>query len=343
MKNVSVVGIDIAKRIFHLYGADSKGHKVMSKKVYRDEFLEAVAQLPKEAVVVMEACGGAHYWGRRFQGLGFEVRLIAPQFVKPYVKGNKTDMADAEAISEAALRPTMRYVRVKSITEQELQHLHRARELAIKSQTAEGNSIRGMLLEYGISLVQGKKGISEVSVQLEKYPERMSPVGRELIMRAVDRYKKSEEEVEWYDKKIEGIAKVHPVCKRLQTVPGIGPIISTALVAAVGDPSAFKNGRQFSAWLGIVPKQHSTGGKQKLLGISKRGDKYLRKQLIHGSRSLLYRAHLKTDTFSIWATNLKERRGWNRTTVAIANKTARICWSILRFENDYQSTRAARV
>lgn len=334
MQESSVIGVDISKRIFHFWGVDKCGNFVFRKRVYRSDLMEFVHQLPRVRLV-MEACGSAHNWGRRFGELGFEVRLIAPQYVKPFVKTNKNDWADAEAITEAALRPRARFVGVKTVEQQELQHLHRSREMAMKTSTALNNAVRGMLLEYGVELPLGKKAMREVAGILSEERCLIGALGRQVISRSLNQYWQVMQEIEWYDNAIESIARAHPVCKRLQTVPGIGPVIATALVAAVGNPAQYKNGREFSASLGLVPRHTGTGGKVRLLGISKRGDRYLRKQLIHGSRSLLYRAHLKEDKFSRWMTALKAQKGWNKTAVAVANKNARICWHLLRFEKEY--------
>lgn len=340
MKECTTIGIDISKRIFHLVGISSNGLEIFKKKVYRDQLMIFMEQLPRVRVA-LEACGSSNYLGRCFKKLGFEVVLIAPQYVKPYVKTNKNDWSDAAGIAEAAQRRHMRFVTVKTIEQQELQHLHRARENALKTATMLNNSVRGMLLEYGIAIPLGKKGLLRAMEYLADPEQQIGELGRSVINQEIERYYQTIESIRCYDKKIEEIAKTHPVCKRLQTVPGVGPVIATALVASVGNPAQYKNGREFSASLGLVPKQHSTGGVAKLLGISKRGDRYIRKILVHGSRSILYRAHLKDDKFSQWATQLKARKGWNKTAVAVANKTARICWHILRFDKEYEVKKAA--
>jgi len=337
--NTSVIGIDTSKRVFHIWGVDERGARTFKRMEYRESFLEAMVQMPR-CVVAMEACGGSHHWGRKLRKLGFTVKLIAPQYVKPYVKTNKNDWADAEAICEAAQRPGMRFTDVREVAQQELQHLHRLRELAIKQTTALGNNIRGTLLEYGIAIPQGKKGMNALHERLEKEVE-FSSLMKELITRQLERYWQFVEEVDWYDKKLNAIAKTHPVCQRLMQIKAVGPIIATAVLGKVFDPARFKNGRAFAASLGIVPRQEGSGGKTKLLGISKRGDSYLRKQLIHGARSILYRCESQTDPMSRWGTELKKRRGWNRAAVAVANKTARIIWHILRYESDYDVSKAA--
>jgi transposase len=339
LMNVSIISIDLAKSVFHLCGQDVHGKVVLRKRLQRGELLSEIAQLAR-VPVAMEACGGAHHWGRCLRKLGFPLKLIPPQFVKPFVRGNKTDKADAEAIAEAASRESTPTTELKEVDQQELQHLHRGRELLIKHLTALGNALHGILLEFGIVIPKGKLGIRMIPEKLEGNSE-MTTLGIEHAQHLLSAYWATHERVTWYDKKIAAVAKAHPVCKRLLTVPGIGPITATAIVAKSNSPACYRNGRAFSASLGLVPKQHSTGGKARLLGISKRGDGYIRRLLVHGARSLMYRAHLKSDPTSRWITNLKERKGWNKTCVALANKTARICWSILKFEREYDSRFAA--
>lgn len=334
MNKLSVIGIDIAKTVFHLHGADGKGKPVLRKRLNRGEVLSELANM-ECCTIVMEACGGASYLGRELRKLGFEVKLIAPQFVKPFVKSNKNDWKDAEAIVEAAQRPTMRFCEVKSVEQQELQHLHRIRERLVSQRTALGNELRGILMEYGITMPKGKKSLRTVHELLEKHAQRLTQVGHEMVIALLEEFWALDKKIAKLDKQLESFGEAHPICKRLQTIPGVGPIIATAIVAASPAPTAFKNGRQFAAWLGLVPKQSSTGGKSKLLGISKRGDSYIRKQLVHGARSLLYVAHKKTDRFSRWAFSVKERRGWNKASVAVANKNARIIWAVMRYEKDY--------
>lgn len=336
MRELSAIGIDTAKYVFHLVGVTKEGKVVYRKKVSRRQLLEEVTRQGR-CRIFMEACGGSHYWGRAFQERGHEVKLIAPQFVKPYVKSNKNDWMDAEAIVEAGQRPTMRFVGVKTVAQQELQLMHRCRERVVKATTAMANEIRGLLLEFGITIPKGAKNLREIPALLEKYSGKMTSLGRELIMKALEDYRRLAEQVAQYDVKLERLTKEHPVCQRLMTIPGVGPIIASAIVAAVSDPAIFRNGRQFAAWLGLVPRQESSGGKPRLLGISKRGDVYIRKQLVHGARSVLYNAHKKTDRRSVWATAVKNRRGWNKAAVAMANKNARVIWAILRYETNYQT------
>jgi transposase len=328
-QDISVVGIDIAKRIFHLVGMDTRGQVILRKRLARGEVLLFMANLPR-VTVGMEACGGAHEWARRLREQGHDVKLMAPQYVKPYVKTNKNDMRDAEAIAEAVTRPSMRFVPIKTVEQQDIQALHRVRERLMGARTDLINEMRGLLVEYGIVLPKGAKAFRKAVVdKLEAEQAKLTSLSQEVFQRLFEELVKGEAEVAYYDEKLLSLAAAHPECQRLLTIPGIGPITATALIAAVGDVSVFKNGRHFSAWLGLVPRQHSTGGQTRLLGISKRGDSYLRKLLIHGARSTLRWARLKTDGRSQWMRGLLERRGWNRTAVAVANKNARIVWALL--------------
>lgn len=336
MEELNAIGIDLAKHVFHIVGVTERGRVIYRKRVGRRQLIGELAKLAR-CCLYMEACGGAHYWGRKLKGMGFEVKLIAPQFVKPFVKSNKNDWLDAEAIAEAGQRASMRFVGVKSIGQQELQLLHRVRERLVKQSTAMTNELRGILQEFGIVISKGKKPLSNIPELLEMYPDEMTEMGRQTVLSILQEWRKLDEQISEYDKKLLQISRQHPVCKRLMTIPGVGPIVSSAIVAAVSNPADFKNGRQFGAWLGLVPKQESTGGKPRLLGISKRGDVYIRKQLVHGARSLLYVAHKKKDRMSVWATSLKHRKGWNKAAVAVANKNARIIWALLYYEKDYEA------
>jgi len=340
-QNPSVLGIDLAKRIFHLVGMDDAGHVVLRKRLTRDALMPYIAQLPP-AVIGMEACGGAHYWARRFRTHGHTVKLMAPQFVKPDVKSNKNDPADAEAICEAVTRPTMRFVPIKEVDQQELQSLHRARERVVKARTALVNEIRGLLAEYGIVLPQSVPQFRHTFLAtLEAERTKLTPLSTELFGQLYDEFGALEKRLAYYTAKIEAIGAAHPVCQRLMTIPGIGPLTATALVAAVSNASAFKNGRQCAAWIGLVPRQHSTGGKPRLLGISKRGDVYLRTLFIHGARATLRWLRLKTDRRSTWLRGLMDRRGKNKAAVALANKNARIAWVLLTTDQVYIAEQAA--
>ena len=328
-QNVCTVGIDLAKKIFHLVGTDTTGKIVWRKRLARHALMPFMAQLPPVTIGI-EACGGAHYWARQLRHQGHDVKLMAPQFVKPYVKSNKNDMRDAEAIAEAVTRPTMRFVLSKDVAQQDIQALHRVRERLIGARTALINEVHGLMLEYGIVMPTGVAKFRQAVVEkLESEKDKLTALSQELLWKLVQEFVALEEQIAFYQEKLETLATTHPECQRLMTIPGIGPITATALVAAVSDVGVFKNGRQFAAWLGLVPKQHSTGGQSLLLGISKRGDRYLRKLLIHGARATLRWVKLQTDKRSQWIRGLLARRGWNRTAVAVANKNARIVWALL--------------
>jgi transposase len=328
-QHLSVLGIDIAKLVFHVVGMDESGHVVLRKRLARSELPAFIATLPPLRIG-MEACGSAHYWARRFRDHGHDVRLIAPQFVKAYVKSPKNDTRDAEAICEAVTRPTMRFVPIKQVEQQDLQALHRVRERLIKTRTALVNEIRGLPNEYGSILPQSmRKFRPSVVHQLEAEQAKLTPLSTEIFWQLYEEFLALEKRVAYYNEKLQALARAHPVCQRLQTIPGIGPLTATALLAAVPDAALFKNGRQFAAWLGLVPRKHSTGGKPRLLGISTRGDRYLRKLLVHGARATLRWVALKNDPRSQWVRAIIARRGKNRAAVALANKNARIVWALL--------------
>jgi transposase len=337
-QNVSTVGIDLAKKIFHLVGTDTTGRIVWRKRLARNALVPFMAQLPP-VTIGMEAWGGAHYWARQFHQQGHQVKLMAPQFVKPYVKSNKNDMRDAEAIAEAVTRPTMRFVPLKDVDQQDIQALHRVRERLIGERTALINEVHGLMNEYGIVIPKGVSKFRQAVVEkLESEQDKLTPLSQEMFWRLVKEFATLEEHIAAYQEKLDTLAKTHPESQRLMTIPGVGPITATALIAAVGDVGVFKNGRQFAAWLGLVPKQHSTGGQTHLLGISKRGDSYLRKLLIHRARATLRWGGLQANSRSQWIRGLLKRRGWNRTAVAVANKNARIVWALLSRGGAYSET-----
>lgn len=339
-KNIQVVGIDLAKNTFHLHGADAHGNAVMRKKLSRSKLTALMANLTP-CLVGMEACGGSHDWARKLMAMGHDVRLISPQFVKPYVKSNKNDMVDAEAICEAVQRPNMRFVPIKGIEQQDIQSLHRARSLAVSHRTAQVNQIRGFLLEYGLTVAKSvsslRKALPEI---LEDADNDLSPMFRELLCGLADELLRLDERIAAYNAQIKHLSEQSDSCLRLMTIPGVGPMTATALAAAVADAKAFKSGREMSAWLGLVPRQHSTGGKPKLLGISKRGDTYLRKLLIHGARAALRFADRKQDRRSRWVMEVESRRGRNIAAVALANKTVRTAWVLLSKGEDYKTAAA---
>jgi len=339
MQAVAYVGIDLSKSVFQLHGVDRHGHALLRRRLRRGALAAFMAGLPG-CVVGLEACGGARYWARVFGRQGHMVRLIAPQFVKPYVKGNKNDLNDAEAICEAVSRPPMRFVPSKSIEQQDVQALHRVRSRLIGARTALVNQIRGLLAEYGVVLAkcigQVRRGLPGV---IEDAQAELSVAGRQLFRSLYEHLADLDRRVTELDDAVQRLYRSNPVCQRVAAVEGVGPLVATAIVSAIGDGRAFKNGRQLSAWLGLVPKQDSSGGKTRLLGISKRGDPYLRTLLVHGARSVVYRSKAKTDSRSQWIADKQRRLGTNRACVALANKNARIIWSLVA--NDCTYRRAA--
>jgi transposase len=339
---VAVMGIDLAKRSFQAYGVNARGERVLSKKLSRAGLKTLLVKL-SPCTVAMEACGSAHYWARTFRSYGHEVRLIAPQFVKPYVKSNKNDAADAEAICEAAQRPGMRFVPVKTVAQHDIQAIHRMRSLAVDRRTAQVNQIRGLLLEYGIEVAQGRAALTRrLPEVLEDADNGLSARFRAELGELAEELRHLDARVAHYDAQIEAIAAADEQAKRLLTIPGIGVLGATALVAAVGeDPSLFQNGRGLAAWLGLVPRQHSTGGRERLLGISKRGDVYLRQLLVHGARAVLRWVERKEDRTSCWARALQARRHTNVACVALANKMARVAYAVMTSGKPYDPSLAA--
>jgi transposase len=337
---VTVLGIDLAKQSFQLHGVDENGQVVLKKKLSRKQLTAFIARLPI-CLIGLEACGGAHHWVRVFTKMGHRVRMMAPQFVKPYVKSNKNDAVDAEAICEAVQRPNMRFVPAKSIEQQDIQSIHRIRSQLVARRTAQANQIRGLLMEYGIIIPQGIKCIRKnLPDILEDGENLLTTIFREQLSELYDEMVHLDERVDSLELSLKRVCNQHEDCKRLLTIPGIGLMTATALIAAIGDIGAFKSARELAAWLGLVPRQHSTGGKPTLLGISKRGDSYLRTLLIHGGRSVVRCAHKHQDKRSQWIGEVEQRRGKNITAVAVANKNARITWALLTKKEDYQAQAA---
>lgn len=335
MDNIYVVGIDLAKEIFQVHGNDKQGRCVVKKRLTRKKLTDHLANMPR-CIVAMEACGGSNYWARKSLEAGHEVRLISPQFVKPFVKSNKNDSADAEAIAEAAVRPNMRFVAMKSPEQQDLQALHRVRERIVKERTAIGNQIRGFLQEYGLTMAKGIGRLKkELPLMITNEKNELTPLTRELLLDLLGQLRIADERVAVYHDKILMISRKSTVCQRLEKIPGVGPMTSTTVLATVGDPKVFRNGRQFSAYVGLVPRQHSSGGKPVLLGISKRGDIYLRKLLIHGARAVIKFCSIRDDARSRWIQNLVLRCGKNRAAVALANKNARTIWALMATGHEY--------
>lgn len=333
---VTTLGIDVAQSIFQLHGVDERGKVAIQKRVSRSKVLEAVGQL-SPCLIGMEACASAQYWAREFQKLGHTVKLISPQFVKPYVKGNKNDSRDAEAICEAVSRPHMRFVPLKTVENQDIQAIHRMRSRLIKDRTALVNQVRGLLAERGIVIAQGIPRLrQQLPIIVEDQGNELTPLSREVMRELYEELVALDERVARADRMVQRVFTEKAQCQKLARVEGVGPVIATALVAAVGNAREFANGRHLAAWLGLVPRQCSSGGKERLLGISKRGDCYLRTLLIHGARATVQSARRKTDARSRWIMRLEQRRGKNIATVAIANKNARIAWALLTGDAEYR-------
>ena len=331
--DVTTVGLDIATNTFHVYGVDKKEHGMVSKALRRKQVLGFFAKL-NPCLIGMEACASAHYWARTLQALGHEVKLIPPQFVKPYVKTNKTDAADAEAICEAVLRPNMRFVPIKQVDQQAVLSLHRARSGFVKSRTALVNQIRGLLGEYGVVLQPGIKRVRAGVPELLDDGD-LPPLFQRLLAQLYGHLCELDAQVDHIEAELKSWFNNSEDARRIEKIPGIGWLTATALVAAIGDARSFKNGRQLAAWLGLVPRQHSTGGKPKLLGISKRGDAYLRTLIIHGARAAIRYVDRDRSPTGQWVRDVGQRRPKNVVVVARANKHARIVWALLAHGRDY--------
>jgi transposase len=334
---ITTLGIDLAKTSFQLHGVDEKGRKVFGKKLSRSKMIEFISNLPP-CTIAMEACGSSHHFGRKFTKMGHTVKLIAPQYVKPFVKTQKNDRNDAEAIVEASVRPSMNFVTVKTVEQQDVQLLHRVRSRLVGSRTALMNEMRGTLAEYGVVIPVGisnlKKAIPEI---LEQTNNELTNSLRSLVEVLSSELRELETRIDLLDVRVKDVFEQSESAKRIAKIEGIGVITATAMVAAVGDAKQFKSSRQMSAWLGLVPRQNSTGGKTKLLGITKKGDRYLRCLLVHGGRSVVRLAAKKDDSRSKWVADKHLRRGANRAAVAVANKNARIIWKLLVSGEEYRS------
>lgn len=337
MNDISVIGLDIAKQTFHLIGLNSSGRQVLKKTLRRSQLTSYFDNL-KPCTLAMEGCASAHHWARQFIQLGHRVTLLPAQYVKPYVRGNKNDYNDALAIAEACRVPEMRTVTVKTVEQQSVQALHRLRRAAVADRTALVNQVRGLLGEFGIVFNLGISALRKaLPYVLEDADNGLHPLFRDALSLKYTQLCELDTLVSALTEKLEQEARQHPEIKRLQSIPGFGAIVASAFYSVIGDGKSFKNGRDVSASLGLVPHQHSSGGKQSLLGISKRGDKYLRSLVVHGARSVVTHAHKKDDALNVWVTRLVERRGVNKATVALANKLSRIAWAVMVRGNDYQS------
>ena len=335
------IGLDLAKYVFEVHGVDAEEKVVLRKTLRRDAVAQFFAELPG-CVVGMEACSGAHYWAKVLSDLGHEVRLISPQFVTPYVKSNKSDRNDAEAICEAVGRPSMRFVPQKSSDQLALQAVHRIRQRLVSDRTRLVNQIRGLLAEHGIAIV---REISRLRSALRRITDGddadLGDLIRELVRDVREELAELDRRIASYNRRLKDLFQTNKMCRRIGRIEGIGPVTATALVAAVGDRTCFKNGREFAAWLGLVPRQRSSGGKARLLGISKRGDRYIRTLMIHGARAVLGKAGGKQDARSQWIGRMRERRHPNVVAVALANKNARIVWSVLSRGEEYRPAHVA--
>ncbi len=338
---VTLVGIDLAKRMFQLHGSDSSGRALLKKRVSRARLAEFLAQLP-QMTIAMEACASAHYWGRLCQGLGHEVRLVPAQYARRYVKTHKNDAADAEAIVEAASRKTMRFVPIKSEEQQSIQALHRIRDRLKRDRTALANEIRGLAGEFGLVFpVTLHRLRRELDILLTTPQSRLPTMMLSLVQGLRGDLTYLDRRIEEVEVTMKTLNQQSDACQRLVPVPGIGELNASAFVAAVGRADQFRNGRDLASWLGLVPRQHSSGGKERLLGISKRGDSYLRRILIHGARAHVSRVVRRRENprsqFEAWIVGLLDRKPFNTVVVAVANKLARIIWAVLYHQTRFCS------
>ena len=337
------VGVDLAKNVFQLHGVDRHEKPVWKRSLRRGHWLQELHRRVAPGVEIgMEACAGAHHWGRQLRERGYRVKLMAPQFVKPYVKSNKSDRNDAEAICEAMSRPSMRFVELKSVEQQDIQAVHRVRAELIKQRTAKANQIRGLVGEYGVvapvRIGQLRRALPE---WLEDATTGLSDRFRRLLAGLAEDLRRLDVRIDELDAELAAIVRETPAAQRLLALRGVGPTIATALVAALGTGESFARGREFAVALGLTPKHHGTGGKERILGISKRGDAYLRQLLVHGARAAVRTAKSKTDPLSRWINALLTHKHSNVVTVALANKTARMAWALIRHDVDYDPALAA--
>ncbi len=334
---IETLGVDIAKNVFQLHGVNRNGRVLLKRRVMRDQVLAAIAQI-EPCTVVVEACTSAFYWQRQFEALGHRVKIISPQYVKPFVRRQKNDGNDAEAICTAARQPHIPLVPKKTVEQQDIQALHRARQRMVNHRTAVVSQIRGLLLDRGFafakSITRARRIIPEILSDLEN---ELTPLAREAIAELYDLFRDLDRRIASFDKKINRVFRECEACQRLARIKGVGPKTATAVIAAVGDGSEFKNGRHLAAWIGLVPRQFSSGDKTVLMGISKRGNQHLRSLLVHGARAVVCAAPGKTDLGNQWVNQLRERRGFNRATVAVANKNARIIWAVLQKGEPYRA------
>jgi transposase len=335
--NIDILGIDLAKNVFQFHAVDRKGQVILKRRVMRDQLLSVVGDLPR-CTIAIEACTGAFCWARQFEAMGHTVKIINPQYVKPFVRRQKNDGNDAEAIVTAARQPHIPLVPKKTVEQQDIQALHRARQRMVNHRTALVSQIRGLLLDRGFafakSITRARRMIPELLADLAN---DLTTMARRTITELWDLFRDLDRRIAIFDQKIEAVFKADAACQRIARIKGVGPKTATAIVAAVGNGAEFKNGRHLAAWLGLVPRQYSSGDRQVLMGISKRGNQHLRSLLVHGARAVVRTAPNKHDPHNQWVNDLRERRGYNRATVAVANKTARTIWAVLRTGEPYRA------
>ncbi len=337
MSEVSIIGLDIAKNVFQAHGVDARGKALFSRRLTRGKVLEFFAAQPT-CTIAMEACGGAHHWARELQRQGHEVRLIPPSYVKPFLKWQKNDAVDAEAICEAAHRPNMRFVAVKSEEHQASGLVFRTRDLLVKQRTQLMNAIRGHLAEYGWVAPKGPSWVRMLADLLENEMGESLPQGARSMLRVMHRMLMFlDAQVDELDKEIGRRAREDEVCRRLMTIPGIGPITATAIAALAPVAETFRRGRDFAAWLGLTPLQHSTGGKTKLGRITKMGDRILRRLMVNGSSAVVLHAAKRGAPAGSWLEGMLARKPRMLVTVALANKVARVVWALLVSKQDYRA------
>jgi transposase len=335
------VGIDLGKTVFHLVALGDNSKVLLKKKFTQKQLITFTANM-QSSLIGMEACAGAHFLGRMLRAQGHDVKLIPAQFVKPFVKSNKNDFIDAEAIAEAVDRRNMRFVAIKTDDQLDLQALHRVRERVMQRRTAVINQLRAFLLERGMVFPKSPIRLREaIPTVLENVEENLTPRMRSLIAMMWNEWKGLELQITELNDEVERIASSDAACQRLRQIPGIGPLVATAIVASIGNGSAFHKGREFAAWMGLVPRQHSTGGKARLYGITKRGNRYLRMILVHGARAVVLRSKRERIPMGSWLTSLEARAPRNVLIIAMANKLARIAWAVLSTGQDYRTDAAA--
>ena len=337
MKNVTTIGIDLAKSVFQIHGIDATGEPVVRRQLRRRQVLPFFEKLPR-CLVGMEACATSHHWARELEKLGHEVRMMPPRYVKPYVKRNKNDAADAEAICEAVQRPTMRFVPIKTSEQQSVLMLHRTRHLFVRQRTTLINAIRAHLAEFGIIAGVGRHGVEQLLVLIAKGEDvRLPSAARDCLMALATQLELVKRQIVEADRRVLASHRASKTSKRLEAIPGVGPLVATALVASIPDPHVFRSGRDLSAWIGLVPKQTSTGGKERLGSISKAGNRYLRQLLVVGALSVIKRAKQLGYTRHPWLVRLMERRSTKVAAIALANKIARIAWAMMARNESYRA------